>query len=169
MVPRIPDGLSWWCPDQGEGAQHADDHPAQGNGQIVADLVFTAFDKDKDGWIDFNEFIIATHCTATSSPKDKLHWVFQMYDTDKSQTIQLGEMVELFGTLYINEGLEKDLAVDRAMAIFSTLDVNNDGDVTEEEFVRGWLDDEDLVNALSDKSSDHPLVVQTPPRVAWQA
>ena len=130
------------------------------NGQIVADLIFTAFDKDKNGWIDFNEFIIATHCTATSSPKDKLHWVFQMYDKDKSQTIQLGEMVELFGTLYLNEGLEKDLAVDRAMAIFSTLDVNNDGDVTEDEFVRGCLEDEDLVRALSDKSSDPPLVVQ---------
>lgn len=130
------------------------------NGQIVADLIFTAFDKDKNGWIDFNEFIIATHCTATSSPKDKLHWVFQMYDKDKSQTIQLAEMVELFGTLYLNEGLEKDLAVDRAMAIFSTLDVNNDGDVTEDEFVRGCLEDEDLVRALSDKSSEPPLVVQ---------
>ena len=62
-----------------------------------------------------------------------------MYDKDKSKTIQLGEMVELFGTLYLNEGLEKEAAVDRAMAIFSTLDINNDGDVTEEEFVRGCL------------------------------
>ena len=126
----------------------------------MADLIFTAFDKvmentawshpivticvsdyqDQNGWIDFNEFIIATHCSATSSPKDKLHWVFQMYDKDKSKTIQLGEMVELFGTLYLNEGLEKEAAVDRAMAIFSTLDINNDGDVTEEEFVRGCLE-----------------------------
>ena len=63
-----------------------------------------------------------------------------MYDKDKSKTIQLGEMVELFGTLYLNEGLEKEAAVDRAMAIFSTLDINNDGDVTEEEFVRGCLE-----------------------------
>ena len=63
-----------------------------------------------------------------------------MYDKDKSKTIQLGEMVELFGTLYLNEGLEKEAAVERAMAIFSTLDINNDGDVTEEEFVRGCLE-----------------------------
>jgi len=138
------------------------------NGQIVADLIFTAFDKDRNGWIDFNEFIIATHCSATSSPADKLHWVFQMYDKDKSQTIQLGEMVELFGTLYLNEGLEMDAAVERAMAIFATLDVDNDGDVTEDEFVRGCLEDEDLVRALSDKSSEPPLVVnlsnETTPR-----
>ena len=113
--------------------------------------------QDQNGWIDFNEFIIATHCSATSSPADKLHWVFQMYDKDQSQTIQvpgavvveaemimlpfqLGEMVELFGTLYLNEGLEMDAAVERANAIFSALDINNDGDVTEEEFVRGCME-----------------------------
>jgi len=129
------------------------------NGKIVADMIFTAFDKDQNGWIDFNEFIIATHCSATSSPADKLHWVFQMYDKDQSQTIQLGEMVELFGTLYLNEGLEMDAAVERANAIFSALDINNDGDVTEEEFVRGCMEDENLVRALSDKSSEPPLVV----------
>ena len=119
--------------------------------------------QDQNGWIDFNEFIIATHCSATSSPADKLHWVFQMYDKDQSQTIQvpgavvveaemimltfqLGEMVELFGTLYLNEGLEMDAAVERANAIFSALDINNDGDVTEEEFVRGCMEVRSVVD-----------------------
>ena len=54
---------------------------------------------------------------ATSSPADKLHWVFQMYDKDNSNTIQLSEMVELFGTLYLSEGLEKEAAVDRAQRV----------------------------------------------------
>ena len=129
------------------------------NGKIIADLIFSTFDKDKNGWIDFNEFIIATHCTATSSPEDKLHWVFQMYDTDGSNSIQLSEMMELFGTLYISEGLDEELAVERAQKIFSFLDINNDGDITEDEFVRGCLQDEELVELLSDKSSDPPLVV----------
>ena len=39
------------------------------------------------------------------------------------------------------------------MKIFSELDVNNDGDVTEEEFVTGCLADEELVAALSDKET----------------
>jgi len=128
------------------------------NGKIIADLIFGTFDKDKNGWIDFNEFIIATHCTATSSPEDKLHWVFQMYDTDGSNSIQLSEMMEMFGTLYLNEGLDEELAVERAQKIFSFLDINNDGDITEDEFVRGCLQDEELVALLSDKSSDPPLV-----------
>ena len=53
--------------------------PAE-NGKIVSDLIFSTFDKDKNNFIDFNEFIIATHCTANSSPEDKLRWVFQLYD-----------------------------------------------------------------------------------------
>ena len=32
--------------------------------------------------------------------------------------------------------------------------------MTEEEFVRGCLEDEELVRALSDRSSDPPMVVQ---------
>ena len=39
------------------------------------------------------------------------------------------------------------------MKIFSELDVNNDGDVTEDEFVTGCLADEELVAALSDKAT----------------
>ena len=57
----------------------------------------------------------------------------------------MSEMVELFGTLYLSEGLEKEAAVERAMKIFATLDIDNDGDVTEEEFVQGCLKDEELV------------------------
>ena len=37
----------------------------------------------------------------------------------------------MFGTLYMNEGLDKQLAVDRAVKVFSDLDINGDGDITE--------------------------------------
>jgi len=131
------------------------------NGETVTNLIFAGFDKDGNGWIDFNEFIIATHCTANFSPSDKLRWVFQMYDKDQSHSIQLGEMIEVFGTLYMNEGLDKQLAVDRAVKIFSDLDIDGDGDITEEEFIKGCLKDHDLVNLLNDRSKDPPLVLVT--------
>ena len=43
-----------------------------------------------------------------------------MCDTDQSSVIQLSEMVGLFGTFYINEGIDKHLAVERAYQIFNT-------------------------------------------------
>ena len=68
--------------------------PAE-NGKIVADLIFSTFDKDKNNFIDFNEFIIATHCTANSSPEDKLRWVFQLYDKVSIEQIVLFQGVWL--------------------------------------------------------------------------
>ena len=65
--------------------------PAE-NGQIVTDLIFSTFDKDENNFIDFNEFIIATHCTANSSPEDKLRWVFQLYDKVGVKIVQTLQM-----------------------------------------------------------------------------
>ena len=65
--------------------------------------------------------------------------MFQLYDSDGSGSITLSEMVLLFATLYQNEGLDNYMAVERAEKIFCNLDINNDGDITEEEFVRGCL------------------------------
>ena len=66
--------------------------------------------------------------------------------------------MEVFGTLYLNEGVTEELAIDRAQKIFSFLDVNNDGDISEEEFVRGCLQDEELVRALVSDTSLQDLV-----------
>ena len=128
------------------------------NCNIITDLIFNTFDRDGDGWIDFKEFIIATDLTASSSPEDKLRWVFKLYDKDGSDSIQLREMLEVFATLYLNEGVNEDLAIERATKIFSFLDANNDGDISEDEFVQGCLKDEDLVTLLEDDSVDPPLM-----------
>ena len=47
---------------------------------IVSELIFSTFDRDRDGFIDFSEFLLATHGTAVASPEDKLRWAFQLYD-----------------------------------------------------------------------------------------
>ena len=48
-------------------------------------------------------------------------------------------MVTLFACLYQTEGLDKRIAVERAEAVFGNLDVNGDGDISVEEFVKGCL------------------------------
>ena len=120
------------------------------NGDIVANLIFSAFDKDNNGSLDFCEFIIATHCTANSSPEDKLHWVFQVYDADSSGSITVGEIIQVFAVLYANEGIDQKFAVERAESIFGSLDIDHDGDVTEDEFVKVCLEDGEMVKLLSD-------------------
>ena len=129
----------------------------------VSTLIFSTFDKDNSGSLNFVEFVTSIHCMSTSSPEvrrytcwvamylhyppsllappsqDKLRWVFQLYDSDGSGAISLTEMVTLFACLYQTEGLDKRIAVERAEAVFGNLDVNGDGDISVEEFVKGCL------------------------------
>ena len=69
------------------------------NVKILTEQIFTLYDKDKNGSINFTNFIMATHLLAESTIESKLHLVFQLCDTDRSKHIQLKEMVGLFGTL----------------------------------------------------------------------
>ena len=40
------------------------------------------------------------------------------------------------------------MASERAHAIFGNLDLDGNGEITEEEFIKGCMDDEDLVKTL---------------------
>lgn len=68
-----------------------------------------------------------------------MRWVFQLYDADQSGAVSMSEMVILFAGIYQIEGIENGVAVDRAESVFGNLDINGDGDITEEEFVQGCL------------------------------
>lgn len=58
-------------------------------------------------------------------------------------------MKEIIETLYEMEGICKDTASKRAENIFRALDINCDGELEEDEFIRGCLDDDDLINLLN--------------------
>ncbi len=47
------------------------------------------------------------------------------------RTFEYLHCFQVFGTLYMNEGLDKQLAVERAVSVFANLDVDGDGDITE--------------------------------------
>ena len=71
---------------------------------IVVDLVFSALDLPEDGGIEVDSL---AHLVETNNSgemlRQRLRWLFRMYDTDASGTISLGEMVEIFSGLYLAE------------------------------------------------------------------
>ena len=73
---------------------------------IVVDLVFSALDLPEDGGIEVESLF---HLVETNNSgemlRQRLRWLFRMYDTDASGTISLGEMVEIFSGLYLAEVL----------------------------------------------------------------
>ena len=73
---------------------------------IVVDLVFSALDLPEDGGIEVESFARVVEAGNSGEMlRQRLRWLFRMYDTDASGTISLGEMVEIFSGLYLAEVL----------------------------------------------------------------
>ena len=74
---------------------------------IVVDLVFSALDLPEDGGIEVESLAHLVEAKTNSGEmlRQRLCWLFRMYDTDASGTISLGEMVEIFSGLYLAEVL----------------------------------------------------------------
>ena len=48
-----------------------------GNAGEFCEHVFRTFDSDKNGYIDFSEFLLAIDVTSAGSPEEKLNWAFR--------------------------------------------------------------------------------------------
>jgi len=123
-----------------------------GNAKVFVDQIFRIFDKDGNGSIDFKEFMMATDMTASGSPEEKLRWAFKMYDKDGSGTIEPSEMAEVITELFEMCGQSKDEGNVRADRIFKKLDIDDNGELDENEFIRGCLDDADFIKLLTGDS-----------------
>jgi len=157
-----------------------------GNANEFCDHVFRTFDTDKNGFIDFKEFLLAIDVTSSGKPEEKLNWAFKgkrytglqrlgihalcraefvvllmyhikchMYDVDGNGFIDLNEMTKIVKSIYNMMG-PNHVAMDqfespeaRAEGIFKRMDVNNDGKVTKQEFVRCCLEDQKLIELLT--------------------
>jgi len=126
-----------------------------GNATEFCEHVFRTFDSDKNGFIDFKEFLLAIDVTSSGSPEEKLNWAFSMYDVDGNGWIDLAEMTKIVKSIYnmMGPNLAKtdqfDTPEKRAEDIFRRMDVNSDGRVTRQEFVRCCLNDSKLLELLA--------------------
>jgi len=115
----------------------------QGNSEKFAKFVFTTFDVNKDGTVEFEEFITALSVTSRGNLEEKLNWVFHLYDLDNDGFIfsMVGDAVSL--------PVEENTPQKRVDKIFGLMDKNNDGRLTRDEFLVGAKSDQSIVQALS--------------------
>merc|ERR1711862_808483 len=135
------------------------------NGGEFCNHVFRTFDSDKNGYIDFKEFLLAIDVTSSGTPEEKLNWAFSMYDVDGNGWIDLVEMTRIVKSIYKMMGPEKlQIAMEenqtpeeKAEGIFKRMDINSDGKVTRTEFVRSCINDQKLVELLSPSTFEHKM------------
>ena len=75
-----------------------------GDSLAFCEHIFRIFDDDKNGSIEFKEFLMAIAVTQLHSERDKLAWAFRLYDIDASGTINVTEMQNIIETLDQIEG-----------------------------------------------------------------
>jgi Ca2+-binding EF-hand superfamily protein len=125
-------------------------HP-NGDPSQFASHVFDAFDLNKNGQIEFEEFLRSLSVSTRGKLEERLSWAFSLYDLDRDGFITFEEMATLVGSLYklMGGNHQSELtAEERVQAIFQAMDVNNDGRISREEFTSTSMRNPELLNTF---------------------
>ncbi|XP_004436684.2 PREDICTED: guanylyl cyclase-activating protein 3 [Ceratotherium simum simum] len=123
------------------------------------DQVYNTFDMNKDGFIDFLEFIAAINLVVRGKVEQKLKWYFKLYDADGSGSIDRKELLNIFMAVQALNGQQTLSPEEFTNLVFHKIDVNNDGELSLKEFISGTENDQDLLEIVS-KSFDFSSVLK---------
>jgi len=123
-----------------------------GEASFLVDVMFRVFDDDHSGSIDFEEFILALNATKMTTAEEKLQWIFNVFDKDGGGSIDASEIHEMVVGLCTLSGIEvtKVEADQCTSEIMEAIDVDNDGDVTKEEFILNARKSDFIANLLEE-------------------
>jgi len=122
---------------------------------FLQDLIFNVFDDNKDGGINFQEFVCALSVMTRGSPDEKLEFAFSMYDLDGNGFIAKEEMIrimesfyKLVGSIVTFSGRKYESPQQLVDEFFDQMDSNKDGQISMEEYKNGALKNPDIIQGL---------------------
>ena len=129
------------------------------------------YDEDKDGYIDFKEFMMVLYIISSGTPEENLGQIFRIFDKDNDGSITQEEVVkivkDLCGLFEMpsqdgNDADEKEVQKlfkrhskqDVALMAFKEMDKDMDGKVTKEEFISACYQQKSISNLFALKLID---------------
>ncbi|XP_078114495.1 guanylyl cyclase-activating protein 2-like [Sander vitreus] len=102
--------------------------------------LFRSFDTNKDGNIDFMEYVAGLHLVLRGKLEDKLRWSFKVYDRDGNGCLDRQEvrhLVKIINKIKSHNDPDTGNIEDICDRIFDLVDKNNDSQISLEEFIEG--------------------------------
>uniref|UniRef100_A0A673BNN7 Guanylyl cyclase-activating protein 1 n=1 Tax=Sphaeramia orbicularis TaxID=375764 RepID=A0A673BNN7_9TELE len=118
--------------------------------------MFTTFDMNDDGFIDFMEYVAALSLVLKGEVQQKLRWYFKLYDIDGSGCIDRDELLLIIKM--INLCLHQ-CSLFQCLSDSLWVSVHFAGELSYEEFMEGVQNDEMLLKTLTE-SLDLSHIVQ---------
>uniref|UniRef100_UPI00398F1C84 guanylyl cyclase inhibitory protein n=1 Tax=Pristiophorus japonicus TaxID=55135 RepID=UPI00398F1C84 len=112
-----------------------------------AEQIFRTLDDNRDGTVDYHEYVTAVSLLIQGTPEEKLKWSFKLYDKDKDGVISRTEMLEIMQTIYKMSVAASLTKVDPQTAeectnrMFVRLDKDHDAVISQQEFMEGAMGD----------------------------
>merc|ERR1712001_765980 len=119
--------------------------------------IFRMYDTNKDGHIDFREFMIVLYIMSSGTPQDNLKQIFKVFDINNDGFISLKELQRIVKDLFhlINEENADEASQELlAQSAFNEMDENHDGQVSEEEFIEACMSQKKFSTMLTLKIID---------------
>ncbi|CAF1015743.1 unnamed protein product [Didymodactylos carnosus] len=111
----------------------------QGNPDKFSKYVFNTLDQDRNGFIDFNELLLAVAVSSQGNLEDRLDAAFDMYDTSDDGRISIEEMTNMLQAMSNLVGISDDDVDQRAHEIIKELGGKEDRGLLRHEFIQGCM------------------------------
>ncbi|XP_064630271.1 Kv channel-interacting protein 1-like isoform X8 [Lineus longissimus] len=127
----------------------------QGDASTYAHYVFNTFDKDNNGTINFEEFVMGLSVLSRGSLHEKLQWAFDLYDINGDGIITKDEMLDIVSAIYDMMGRFAEPCVDETTArdhvdrVFQKMDLNQDGVISMDEFMDTCRRDKSITESMA--------------------
>ena len=127
----------------------------ESKGNLIAESLFDVFDEDKSGCLDFYEFMMAKNTSSFQTPEEKLSWIFSAFDRDGSGSIDTNEIKDIVRGLYkiASKPLVEENILASVKEITDAIDVNNDGDISKEEFIENAMKSSFICKIVTEDSN----------------
>ncbi|KAG2468352.1 GUC1A protein, partial [Polypterus senegalus] len=92
--------------------------------------MFETFDMNKDGYIDFMEYVAALSLVLKGKVEQKLRWYFKLYDIDGNGCIDRGELLNIIKAIRAINGCNHEMTAEQfTNMVFDKIDINGDDSV----------------------------------------